>query len=85
MMLLQTFTLVLLVSKIATLTNDEDPFMYEYDDGYNVEEERRRNSSRPVVEHVVVSIVACEVEENGEIKIVGALYDMDNGKVNLLD
>lgn len=25
-----------------------------------------------------------EMEENGEIKIVGALYDMDNGKVNIL-
>lgn len=26
-----------------------------------------------------------EMEDNGEIKIIGALYDMDNGKVNLLD
>lgn len=26
-----------------------------------------------------------EMEENGEIKIVGALYDMDNGKVNILE
>ena len=26
-----------------------------------------------------------EMEEKGEIKIVGALYDMDNGKVNLLE
>jgi len=26
-----------------------------------------------------------EMESNGEIKIVGALYDMDNGKVNILN
>jgi carbonic anhydrase len=26
-----------------------------------------------------------EMEENGEIKIVGALYDMDNGRVNFLN
>jgi len=26
-----------------------------------------------------------EMEDNGEIKIIGALYDMDNGKVSLLD
>lgn len=26
-----------------------------------------------------------EMEDNGEIKIVGALYDMDNGKVNILN
>lgn len=26
-----------------------------------------------------------EMESNGEIKIVGALYDMDNGKVNILE
>jgi carbonic anhydrase len=26
-----------------------------------------------------------EMEDNGEIKIVGALYDMDNGKVVLLE
>lgn len=26
-----------------------------------------------------------EMEDNGEIKIIGALYDMDNGKVNLLE
>lgn len=26
-----------------------------------------------------------EMEDNGEIKIVGALYDMDNGKVNILE
>ena len=25
-----------------------------------------------------------EMEENGEIKIVGALYDMDNGQVNFI-
>ena len=25
-----------------------------------------------------------EMEDKGEIKIVGALYDMDNGKVNIL-
>ena len=26
-----------------------------------------------------------EMEDNGEIKIVGALYDMDTGKINMLD
>ncbi len=26
-----------------------------------------------------------EMEDNGELKIIGALYDMDNGKVNLLE
>ena len=85
MMLLQTFTLVLLVSKIAALTNDEDPFMYDYDDGYNEEEELRRNGSRPVVEHVVVSVVACEVEENGDIKIKSdcVLDDIQNNKAEL--
>ncbi len=26
-----------------------------------------------------------EMEKNGEIKIIGALYDMDNGKVSFID
>lgn len=31
------------------------------------------------------SSVLSELEEAGEIKIVGAIYDMDNGKVSFLD
>jgi hypothetical protein len=31
------------------------------------------------------SPILMEMEENGEIKIAGAIYDMDNGKVTFLD
>jgi len=31
------------------------------------------------------SLILKEMEDNGEIKIVGAIYDMDNGKADWLE
>jgi len=64
-----------------------------------VEYEGERNSKNQKFVHMVSesnvrntiekirteSPILKEMEGNGEIKIVGALYDMDNGKVNLLE
>lgn len=33
----------------------------------------------------IKSPILKEMEDNGAIKIVGALYDMDNGKVNFME
>ncbi len=64
-----------------------------------VEYEGERNSKNQEFVHMVSesnvkntieqirlkSPILKEMEENGEIKIVGALYDMDNGKVNFVE
>ena len=64
-----------------------------------VEYEGERNSKNQEFVHMVSdsnvsntiekirndSPILKEMEENGEIKIIGALYDMDNGKVNILE
>ena len=64
-----------------------------------VEYEGERNSKNQEFVHMVSeaniqntiakirseSPILKEMEDNGEIKIIGALYDMDNGKVNLLE
>jgi carbonic anhydrase len=44
------------------------------------------NNVRNTIEKIrSESPILKEMEDKGEIKIVGALYDMDNGKVNILD
>lgn len=49
---------------------------------HNVSESNVRNT---IAQIRLRSPILREMEDNGEIKIVGALYDMDNGKVTLLE
>ncbi len=49
---------------------------------HQVSESNVRNTINEIRKN---SPILKEMEENGEIRIVGALYDMDNGKVNILD
>ncbi len=49
---------------------------------HKVSESNVRNTINEIREH---SPILKEMEDQGEIKIIGALYDMDNGKVSFLD
>jgi carbonic anhydrase len=44
------------------------------------------NNIRNTIDQIRMnSPILKEMEDNGEIKIAGAVYDMDNGKVDWLD
>ena len=75
-----------MISKIAPAVK-----MTEYDGERNsknqefvhkVSENNVRNTMKKIRED---SPILKEMEDKGEIKIIGALYDMDNGKVDFLD